>query len=84
MFCQQLSVHIISCCCIFQAYYKLAKEYHPDKNPEAGDKVKLKSSCVPVDMMVINLSWLITRLVEGLFITCKILDHWACWNLGLT
>ena len=23
----------------FQAYYKLAKEFHPDKNPDAGDKV---------------------------------------------
>ena len=24
---------------LFQAYHRLAKEYHPDKNPEAGEHV---------------------------------------------
>lgn len=26
--------------CLFQSYHKLAKEFHPDKNPAAGDKFK--------------------------------------------
>ena len=26
---------------LFQAYHRLAKEYHPDKNPEAGEHVSV-------------------------------------------
>ena len=26
---------------LLQAYHKLAKEFHPDKNPAAGDKVDI-------------------------------------------
>jgi DnaJ family protein A protein 2 len=33
---------------LFQAYYKLAKTYHPDKNPEAGDKFKEISSAFEI------------------------------------
>lgn len=37
---------------LLQAYRKLAKEYHPDKNPDAGDKVQNNISSIQGQQVV--------------------------------